>query len=130
MEEYFSTIRKMEQTVMFPSLLQGVTLEEQDEAVKTDSVDKDLYHYFTLLKSIKMVVESGLVPLNDQNPSITATLKEEESQEKINVEGLFYYHVSGLYHVLTKLTRKANAVISKYDEIIAQINQNRTVVYW
>lgn len=130
MEGYFSAVRKMEQTVMFPSLLQGATLEAQDDAVKMELGEKDLFDYFTLLKAIKTVVESGVVPLEDQNPSAATMAGEEESQEKTNVEGLFYFHVSGLYHVLTQLTRKANAVISRYNEIVGQFNQNRIAVYW
>ncbi|XP_026562545.1 thyroid hormone-inducible hepatic protein, partial [Pseudonaja textilis] len=120
MQRYFSAVRHMEQTVMFPSLLQGVLLEDQEDPAGTDSEkecprDRDLYDYFTLLKSIKSTVESGLPPLRSR--------EEEEAREKTDLEGLFRYHISGLYHVLTQLTTRANAVTSRYNEILGQINQ-------
>nr|XP_028581424.1 thyroid hormone-inducible hepatic protein [Podarcis muralis] len=123
MEDYFSAVRKMEQTVMFPSVLQGVPLEWQDNTPEADSGGKDLYDYYTLLKSMKLVVEGGLLPLSNQNPDVASRLKEQEEKEKQNPEGYFYYHVSSLYRVLAQLTRRANAVTSKYNEIMGQINQ-------
>ncbi|XP_066478438.1 thyroid hormone-inducible hepatic protein-like [Tiliqua scincoides] len=130
MEGYVSAVRKMEQTVMFPSLLQGVSLECADDTVKTSSGDKDLYEYFTLLKSIKQMAEGGLAPLNDQNPTITARFGEQESREKADLEGLFHYHVSGLYHVLTQLTTRANTVTSRYNDIMGQIYPNEISLRW
>nr|XP_020666609.1 mid1-interacting protein 1-B-like [Pogona vitticeps] len=124
MEEYFSAVRKMEQTVMFPSLLQGAPLAEQANTLDTDSNEKDLYEYYMLLKSIKTMVEGGLVPLNNQTFHIAAQTKEQEIKEEDDLEDLFYYHVSSLYRVLTQLTRRANAVTSKYNEIMGQMNQN------
>ncbi|KAJ6664858.1 hypothetical protein lerEdw1_005830 [Lerista edwardsae] len=130
MEGYVSAVRKMEQTVMFPSLLQGVSLEGQDDTIKTSSSDKDLYEYFTLLKSIKQMAEGGLAPLHNRNPSITARLGEEESREKSDLEGQFHYHVSGLYHVLTQLTTRANTITSKYNDIMGQIYPNEISLRW
>ncbi|XP_062983936.1 thyroid hormone-inducible hepatic protein-like [Elgaria multicarinata webbii] len=122
MEGYFSAVRKMEHTVMFPSLLQGVSLEGQDDTLEANSDEKDLYEYYTLLKSIKLLAEGGLVPLDHQKSHIATRLKEQEGKEKDDLEGFFYYHVSSLYRVLTHLTRRANAVTSKYNEIMGQIN--------
>ncbi|XP_033001911.1 mid1-interacting protein 1-B-like [Lacerta agilis] len=131
MEGYVSAVRKMEQTVLFPSLLLGVSLEDQAETFETDSSngdsgERDLYEDFTLLKSIKGRAEVGLAPLDFQDPS----LKEEESKGKADLEDLFRYHVSGLHRVLTQLTRRANAVTSKYNEIMGQINQNEISLRW
>ncbi|XP_061485717.1 mid1-interacting protein 1-like [Rhineura floridana] len=132
MEGYVSAVRKMEQTVMFPSLLLGVSLEDQEDGTfeanssNRDSSERDLYDYYTLLKVIKWKAEGGLAPLVGQTPSI----KEEESKEKADLEGLFHYHVTGLYHVLTQLTRRANTVTSKYNEIMGQINQNEISLRW
>ncbi|KAM3837565.1 thyroid hormone-inducible hepatic protein [Vipera latastei] len=137
MQRYFSAVRNMEQTVMFPSLLQGVSLEEQDGPAGVNSGmekshDRDLYDYYTLLKSIKSRVESGLPPLNDKS----LKSREEEAaaaaaaKEKTDLEGLFRYHVSGLYHVLAQLTSRANTVTSRYNEILGQINQNGISFRW
>ncbi|XP_062830577.1 thyroid hormone-inducible hepatic protein [Anolis carolinensis] len=120
MEEYFSAVHKMEQTVMFPSLLQGVSLEGKEDTSDSGSEEKDLYEYYMLLKSIKLVVEGGLLPRSHQ----TSLVSEEEVHEDEDLEGFFHYHVSSLYRVLTQLTQRANAVTSKYNEIMGQINGN------
>nr|XP_060622960.1 thyroid hormone-inducible hepatic protein-like [Anolis sagrei ordinatus] len=120
MEEYFSAVHKMEQTVMFPSLLQGVPLEGQEDTSNSSSEKKDLYEYYMLLKSIKLVVERGLLPRSHP----TSHVREQEVKEEEDLEGFFHYHISSLYHVLTQLTRRAHAVTSKYNEIMGQINGN------
>ncbi|XP_060622959.2 thyroid hormone-inducible hepatic protein-like [Anolis sagrei] len=116
MEGYFAAVRKMEQTVMFPSLLLGVSLENQD--------DKDLHEYYSLLKSIKLAAEGGLAPLKEKS------LSEEEGKEEADLEGLFHFHVSCLHHILTRLTSMANTVTSKYNEIMGQIGQNEFSLRW
>nr|XP_056714719.1 thyroid hormone-inducible hepatic protein [Euleptes europaea] len=124
MEEYFSAVSRMEHAVMFPSLLRGISLDDQDDPTEADSGDKDLYEYFMLLKSIKRMVEGGLAPLEGQDPSVATRLREQEDQEKADLEGFFYYHVSNLHRILTQLTRRAEVVTTKYNEIMGQINQN------
>ncbi|XP_029142100.1 thyroid hormone-inducible hepatic protein [Protobothrops mucrosquamatus] len=135
MQRYFSAVRNMEQTVMFPSLLQGVLLEDQDDpagvnAAMERSCDRDLYHYYTLLKSVKLTVESGLPPLNDKSLRSKEEEEEEAAKEKTDLEGLVRYHISGLYHVLAQLTSRANTVTSRYNEILGQINQNGIAFRW
>lgn len=115
---------------MFPSLLQGVSLDRQGNTFEAESSDKDLYEYFTLLKSIKLLVEGGLVPLDDHLPPIAEQLKGQKGKEMADLEGDFYYHVSSLYRVLTQLTSTANAVTSKYNEIMGQINQSDNTLSW
>ncbi|KAG8137067.1 hypothetical protein E2320_005612, partial [Naja naja] len=111
MQRYFSAVRHMEQTVMFPSLLQGVLLEDQENPAES-----------TPRRHVPRteIFESGLPPLNEK----ALSSREEEAREKSDLEGLFRYHISGLYHVLTQLTTRANAVTSRYNEILGQINQN------
>lgn len=132
MEGYFSAVQKMEQTVMFPSLLLGVSMEDQRDAIHGSSddrapTDRDLYEYFTLLKSIKLTAEGGLGALKDKCLHIR---EDEVKEEKGDLEGLFHYHVSGLRHVLVELTRRANTVTSKYNEIMGQINRNEMSYRW
>ncbi|XP_062830578.1 thyroid hormone-inducible hepatic protein [Anolis carolinensis] len=115
MEDYFAAVRKMEQTVMFPSLLLGVSLENQD--------DKDLHEYYSLLKSIKLAAEGGL-------KEKSLGLPEEDGKEEADLEGLFHFHVSCLHHILTRLTGMANTVTSKYNEIMGQIGQNEFSLRW
>lgn len=128
MEGYFSAVRKMEQTVLFPSLLRGVSLEGAPS--EADNCDKDLYEYYTQLKSIKLLVEGGLVPLNDRKPHVATQLQEQEGKEATDLEDYFYYHVSSLYRILTLLTRRADTVTMKYNEIMGQINQSEHYFGW
>ncbi|XP_060091186.1 mid1-interacting protein 1-B-like [Heteronotia binoei] len=124
MEEYFSAVCRMEQTIMFPSLLRGIYLEKTDDPTEADSGDKDLYEYFMQLKSIKRMVEGGLAPVEGPDPSTAPRLREQEDQEVADLERFFHYHVSNLYRVLTQLTRRADAVTTKYNELMGQIYQN------
>ncbi|KAH0625248.1 hypothetical protein JD844_033611 [Phrynosoma platyrhinos] len=73
---------------------------------------------------MSLELKGGLVPLDHQKPPIVARGKEQEIKEEEDLEGFFYYHVSSLYRILTQLTRRANAVTSKYNEIMGQINGN------
>ncbi|XP_062830580.1 thyroid hormone-inducible hepatic protein [Anolis carolinensis] len=122
MESYFSAVQKMEQTVMFPSLLQGVSFEEKEDACDPDGA-KDLYEYFTQLKSIKPMVEGGLVPSDNRRLlGVANRAKEPEDNEEQDLERVFYYHVSALHRILQQLTRRADAVTSKYNEIMSEIS--------
>ncbi|XP_052527352.1 thyroid hormone-inducible hepatic protein-like [Tympanuchus pallidicinctus] len=67
MEQYFSATQKMEQEVMFPSLLRGVF--PQDGADPAAGGPADLYERYQLLKAIKPVVERGLASVTDQSPT-------------------------------------------------------------
>ncbi|KAJ6664859.1 hypothetical protein lerEdw1_005831 [Lerista edwardsae] len=120
----------MEQTVLFPSLLRGVSLEEQGDTPEADPCDKDLYEYYTQLKTIKLLAEGGLAPLNDRKPQVATRLQEQEGKEEADLEGYFYYHVSSLYRVLDRLTRRANAVTMRYNDIMGQINQSENTLSW
>uniref|UniRef100_A0A8C8RQY2 Thyroid hormone responsive n=1 Tax=Pelusios castaneus TaxID=367368 RepID=A0A8C8RQY2_9SAUR len=130
MEEYFSAIRNMEQAVMFPSLLRGVYMEQQDDTSSAVSGNRDLYESYIQLKSIRLMLEGRLVPLNESKHQITNREEVQENGEESDLEGLLYHHFKGLYRVLTHLTRKANALTRKYDEIMGQINQSEITLTW
>ncbi|XP_048350809.1 mid1-interacting protein 1-B-like [Sphaerodactylus townsendi] len=130
MEGYFSAVRKMEQTVMFPSLLREVSLDEHESGREAELGDKDLYDYFSLLKNIKQTVEGGLLALDTQNSHLSTGLREQEGQKEADLEGLFYYHVSGLCRVLTQLTEGAKTVTSRYNQIMGQINHSNMSLGW
>ncbi|XP_078246402.1 mid1-interacting protein 1A [Pogona vitticeps] len=131
MESYFSAVRKMEQTVMFPSLLQGVSFEDREGGFGADADDtKDLYEYYTQMKSIKQMVEGSLISLDGRQPSLSTRGKESKAEEDADLEGLFYYHISALKGVLHQLARRANTVTSRYNEIMQQINQNDLSFRW
>ncbi|XP_013921972.1 PREDICTED: mid1-interacting protein 1-B-like [Thamnophis sirtalis] len=123
MEKYVSAIQKMEQTVMFPSLLRGVSLEDLEEAFGADSDDKDLFEHFVLLKSGKGMLEGGrfLPARREKLPGVPPV---EENVEKESLEDVFYYHLSSLCRVLHHLTQRAQAVTAKYNEIMERINHS------
>ncbi|XP_074073071.1 thyroid hormone-inducible hepatic protein [Macrotis lagotis] len=113
MDRYSATVRNMEQVVMIPSLLRDVALE--------DSAD-DLHSYYTMLKSIRVDVDNGLLPKDKWKAKIASSVEEDEGEdekrgEKLDLEAQFHLHFSSLHHILTHLTLKANEVTKKYLEI-------------
>ncbi|XP_078078491.1 mid1-interacting protein 1-B-like [Mustelus asterias] len=115
MSKYSSAVKNMEQTVMLPSLLQDIPLEVQDEA--KDANSQSLYECFTLLKSIKNTVESGGLSFEDLKRK-TNSAHELENEDAASLEQLFYVHVKGLCTVLNTLTKKANTLTSRYEDMI------------
>uniref|UniRef100_UPI00398E5D35 mid1-interacting protein 1-B-like n=1 Tax=Pristiophorus japonicus TaxID=55135 RepID=UPI00398E5D35 len=110
MSKYSSAVKNMEQTVMIPSLLQDITLDDQDEANNATANSSNLYKCYTLLKSIKNTVECGLLPFED----LKWKINDLENEDETNLETLFYDHVKGLCIVLNTLTNKANTLTSRY----------------
>ncbi|XP_005495526.2 mid1-interacting protein 1A [Zonotrichia albicollis] len=123
MEQYFSATQKMEQEVMFPSLLRGVFLQEEGAAPAAES-RTDLYERYQLLKAIKPMVEKGLASGGDQSPSGADTDTDPALDEGAdsNLEERLSHHVNGLQQVLTDLTKNTNALTRRYSQILEQIN--------
>ncbi|NXR12847.1 M1I1B protein, partial [Semnornis frantzii] len=121
MEQYFSATQKMEQEVMFPSLLRGVFPQQEGTASATEG-NTDLYERYQLLKAIKPMVEKGLASVNDQNPGSTNTDTGLEEGTDSNLEERLSHHVNGLQQVLTDLTKNTKALTRRYSQILEQIN--------
>ncbi|NWU50632.1 M1I1B protein, partial [Dromas ardeola] len=121
MEQYFSATQKMEQEVMFPSLLRGV-FPQQEGADPDVGSNTDLYERYQLLKAIKPVVEKGLASVNDPIPTVTDTDKALDEGADSNLEERLSHHVNGLQQVLTDLTKNTKALTRRYSEILEQIN--------
>ncbi|NXL18987.1 M1I1B protein, partial [Setophaga kirtlandii] len=123
MEQYFSATQKMEQEVMFPSLLRGVFPQEEGAAPAADS-RTDLYERYQLLKAIKPMVEKGLASVGDQSPSGADTDGDTSLDEGAdsNLEERLSHHVNGLQQVLTDLTKNTKALTRRYSQILEQIN--------
>ncbi|NXW62587.1 M1I1B protein, partial [Eurystomus gularis] len=121
MEQYFSATQKMEQEVMFPSLLRGV-FPQQEGAAPAAGGHTDLYERYQLLKAIKPMVEKGLASVNDQ--SLTGTDADTALDEGAdsNLEERLSHHVNGLQQVLTDLTKNTKALTRRYSQILEQIN--------
>uniref|UniRef100_A0A8C9KWU9 M1I1B protein n=1 Tax=Serinus canaria TaxID=9135 RepID=A0A8C9KWU9_SERCA len=122
MEQYFSATQKMEQEVMFPSLLRGVF--PQEGAAADAESHTDLYERYQLLKAIKPMVEKGLASVGDQSPSGVDTDTDPALDEGAdsNLEERLSHHVNGLQQVLTDLTKNTKALTRRYSQILEQIN--------
>ncbi|KAF1523384.1 Mid1-interacting protein 1-B, partial [Eudyptula albosignata] len=121
MEQYFSATQKMEQEVMFPSLLRGVFLQ-QEGAAPAAGGHADLYERYQLLKAIKPMVEKGLASVNDQSQTGTDSNTALDEGADSNLEERLSHHVNGLQQVLTDLTKNTKALTRRYSQILEQIN--------
>ncbi|KAM9019757.1 mid1-interacting protein 1A-like [Ara ararauna] len=122
MEQYFSATQRMEQEVMFPSLLRGVFPQQQPgEAPEADG-HADLYERYQQLKAIKPMVEKGLASVNDQNSSSSDADTAEVEGVDGNLEERLSHHVNGLQQVLTDLTKNTKALTRRYSQILEEIN--------
>ncbi|NXY54180.1 M1I1A protein, partial [Callaeas wilsoni] len=122
MEQYFSATQKMEQEVMFPSLLRGVFPQEEGAALADTESHTDLYERYQLLKAIKPMVEKGLASVSDQSPSGADTDTAFDEGADSNLEERLSHHVNGLQQVLTDLTKNTKALTRRYSQILEQIN--------
>ncbi|XP_059679920.1 thyroid hormone-inducible hepatic protein-like [Gavia stellata] len=131
MEQYFSATQKMEQEVMFPSLLRGV-FPQQEGAAPDESGHTDLYERYQLLKAIKPVVEKGLASVNDQSQTSTDTDASSDDSDTMDaqLEERLSHHLAGLQQVLTHLTRDTNALTRRYSQILEQISPSEGQPSW
>uniref|UniRef100_A0A8D2NWT7 M1I1B protein n=1 Tax=Zosterops lateralis melanops TaxID=1220523 RepID=A0A8D2NWT7_ZOSLA len=127
MEQYFSATQKMEQEVMFPSLLRGVFPQQEGAAPAAES-RTDLYERYQLLKAIKPMVEKGLASVGDQSPSDADTDADTDTAvdegADSNLEERLSHHVNGLQQVLTDLTKNTKALTRRYSQILEEIHLN------
>ncbi|KAM6317201.1 thyroid hormone-inducible hepatic protein-like [Aegotheles albertisi] len=131
MEQYFSAIQKMEQEVMFPSLLRGV-FPQQDGVPTAQGTHTDLYERYQLLKAIKPVVEKGLASVTDQSQTgaDTNTASDDNDTMDAQLEERLSHHLAGLQQVLTHLTRDTNALTRRYSQILEQISPSEGQPSW
>ncbi|KAL4656907.1 mid1-interacting protein 1 [Arapaima gigas] len=120
MNRFIGAINNMDQTVMVPSLLRDVPLEEEGKDSSSSSPsyfhDGDMYSYYVLLKSIRNDIEWGVVQPEDRRKDKLAVTALEADDE--DLEKLFHFHLMGLHTVLSKLTRKANTLTNRYKQEI------------
>ncbi|NWY51643.1 M1I1B protein, partial [Chionis minor] len=131
MEQYFSATQKMEQEVMFPSLLRGV-FPQQEGAAPAAGGHTDLYERYQLLKAIKPMVEKGLASVNDQSQSTADadTSSDDDDTMDAQLEERLSHHLAGLQQVLTHLTRDTNALTRRYSQILEQISPSEGQPSW
>lgn len=138
MNRFIGAVNNMDQTVMVPSLLRDVPLEEENRemsCLKSDVDEGDMYTYYQLLKSIRRDIEWGvkcatademrkesmkITRMNSSaSTSSSASLSEEDDDEEDeDLEKQFQYHLTGLQGVLSKLTLQANSLTKRYKKEI------------
>ncbi|XP_059198919.1 mid1-interacting protein 1-B-like [Centropristis striata] len=140
MNRFIGAVNKMDQTVMVPSLLRDVPLEEDSEmsSLKCEEEEGDMYSYYQLLKSIRMDIEWGVrcaaaderrkesmtISRKSSSASISSSAssmssmssEEEDEEEDEDLQKQFQYHLTGLQGVLSKLTLQANCLVKRYNQ--------------
>ncbi|TRY90898.1 hypothetical protein DNTS_021966 [Danionella cerebrum] len=101
---YSSAVLNMEQTVLLPSLLRDVPDEHNEPGSSLD-----LYQDYLMLKAIRNMVESGMVPYEE-------TQKRSGSED--DLESRFHFHLRGLFNIMAALTKKSQNLTGKYLDII------------
>lgn len=140
MNRFIGAVNNMDQTIMVPSMLRDVPLEEDRELshLKTEEDEGDMYSYYQLLKSIRRDIEWGVrcaaadekrkesMKITRMNSSASSSSsvssssssEEEDEEEDEDLEKQFQYHLTGLQGVLSKLTQQANCVTKRYKQEI------------
>ncbi|XP_043983829.1 mid1-interacting protein 1-like [Gambusia affinis] len=137
MHRFIAAANNMDETIMVPSLLRDVPLEEQANNNNNDDMaesqvasnkQRDMYEHYLLLKSIKNDMEWGLLKREmssgasfleiavkqekrEQQPSVKGDLAVEDNAD---LEHQFHYHLRGLFGVLSKLTLQADHLTNRY----------------
>ncbi|XP_026220035.1 mid1-interacting protein 1-B-like [Anabas testudineus] len=127
MNRFIGAVNNMDQTIMVPSLLRDVPLDDTEDvkAVRptTDAPcfqqDGDMYSSYVLLKSIRNDIEWGVLQGDGRGKEKAAVLEVSRADvEEEDLEKRFHFHLKGLHAVLSKLTRKANTLTNRYKEEI------------
>lgn len=129
MNRFIGAVNNMDQTVMVPSLLRDVPLDQEKEQQKLTNdpgsylrdAEADMYSYYSQLKSIRNNVEWGVMRAEEQRRKKDATTPEPvrtEPDSDIDLEQLLQYHLKGLHGVLSKLTSQANNLTNRYKQEI------------
>lgn len=130
MNRFIGAVNNMDQTVMVPSLLRDVPLEEEKDVnpLRTTTngsatyyEDADMYGDYVALKSIRNDIEWGVVQMEERRKEklgvgALETTRVEAGEE--DLEKLFHFHLNGLHTVLSQLTRKANTLTNRYKQEI------------
>ncbi|XP_023152965.2 mid1-interacting protein 1-B [Amphiprion ocellaris] len=111
MTRFIGAVNNMDQTVMVPSLLRDVPLDDGAEPKPGSSFfHQDMYSSYVLLKSIRNHMEWGVLQ-GDQRRWDKDDVTEEDDLEK-----QFHFHLNGLHSILSKLTLTTDMLTNRYKE--------------
>lgn len=140
MNSFIGAVNNMDQTILVPSLLRDVPLEEDREMahLKSDLDEGDMYSYYELLKSIRSDMEWGVrcasaderrkesmniarkhssaSTCSSMSTSSASCSEEEDEGEDEDLQKQFQFHLTGLQGVLSKLTQQANSLTKRYKQ--------------
>ncbi|XP_023134077.1 mid1-interacting protein 1-like [Amphiprion ocellaris] len=134
MHRFIAAANNMDETIMVPSLLRDLPLEEQaasqleannnNNEPPCPNKQRDMYEHYLLLKSIKNDMEWGLLKreMSSGASFLEMAVKQEEQQPvtgelqdvSSDLEHQFHYHLRGLFGVLSKLTLQADDLTNRY----------------
>lgn len=138
MHRFIAAANNMDETIMVPSLLRDVPLEEQaasevepnnnnNHEPPCSNKQRDMYEHYMLLKSIKNDMEWGLLKreMSSGASFLEMAVKQQEEQQQpvtrdlvlddnSDLEHQFHYHLRGLFGVLSKLTLQADHLTNRY----------------
>lgn len=98
---------------MFPSLLLDVPLDQPQGTGLSN-----LYQSYIMLKSIRMTVETGLIPLDGWPAKANTTDLHTETEDSLDLEVLLQSHTQGLLRVLSRLTNQACTLTRRYKDML------------
>lgn len=133
MHRFIAAANNMDETIMVPSLLRDLPLEEQaasevepnNNEPPCSNKQRDMYEHYLLLKSIRNDMEWGLLKkeMSSGASFLEMAVKQEEQQkvsgellpdDNSDLEHQFHYHLRGLFGVLSKLTLQADHLTNRY----------------
>lgn len=126
MNRFIFAVNNMDQTVMVPSLLRDVPLDDTQNVKSANGnstpyfhQDGDMYSSYVLLKSIRNDIEWGVLQADERRKENGGDAKASWPEaEEGDLEKQLHFHLNGLHTVLSKLTRKANTLTTRYKEEI------------
>ncbi|KAM9804620.1 mid1-interacting protein 1-B-like [Neosynchiropus ocellatus] len=144
MNRFLGAVNNMDQTIMVPSLLRDVPLDDDLElsCLKSDEdAEGTMFGYYQLLKSIRRDIEWGVrgavfdanrkegMKITRTNStgssssgssrcssSCSSTCSDDDEEEDLQKQ--FQYHLTGLQGVLSKLTQQADCLTKRYKQEI------------
>lgn len=126
MNRFIFAVNNMDQTVMVPNLLRDVPLDDAQDVNTANGngrayfhQDSDMYSSYVLLKSIRNDIEWGVLQGDERRREKGgATEAPWPKAEEDDLEKQLHFHLNGLHTVLSKLTRKADTLTSRYQQEI------------
>ncbi|XP_030642327.1 mid1-interacting protein 1A [Chanos chanos] len=129
MNRFIGAVNNMDQTVMVPSLLRDVPLEQEKDLHTLShepgsylrDAEADMFSYYTQLKAIRNDIQWGVLRAEEQrrNKEKEVEVPQMEGEEEAaDLEQLFRFHLRGLQGVLSRLTHQANELTDRYKQEI------------